>query len=183
MEIINMTKEELKTEIRKYLKDDEFLTSITKKISIGKISNNILKLPYNIIKNVDSIVSLDWKEISYTQRLTENFIREFHDKVDWSAISDCQKLSENFIKEFQNRVNWGYISASQRLSEDFIIEFKDKVNWIDISEYQILSEDFILDNLDKINFERILMNKQISKFKDKTLQCYYELNYTNKGLL
>ena len=32
-------------------------------------------------------------------KLTEEYIRQFQDKVDWRAISDNQKLSEEFIKE------------------------------------------------------------------------------------
>ena len=54
-------------------------------------------------------------------------IREFHSKVYWYQISYYQKLSEDFIREFQSKVNWGYISRHQILSEDFIREFKSKV--------------------------------------------------------
>ena len=42
-------------------------------------------------------------------------------------ISMCQHLSEDFIREFQDRVDWVYISNSQHLSEDFIREFKDRL--------------------------------------------------------
>ena len=34
-------------------------------------------------------------------------------------ISRYQKLSENFIREFKDKVNWEYISKYQTLSEDF----------------------------------------------------------------
>ena len=39
-----------------------------------------------------------------------------------------QKLSENFIREFQNKVHWAEISAQQTLSENFKKEFKFKLN-------------------------------------------------------
>ena len=76
-----MTKEELKTEIRKYLKDDEFLTK-NGVISKNKLKNKITKFPYNIVREIDTIISLDWDNISGYQKLSENFIREFQDKVD-----------------------------------------------------------------------------------------------------
>ena len=44
---------------------------------------------------------VDWKNISYRQALSEEFIREFKDKVYWRAII-CQKLSDEFIEEFYN---------------------------------------------------------------------------------
>jgi len=83
-----------------------------------------------------------WNDISYYQQLSEDFIKEFKDKVYWNCISYSQKLSERFIKEFQDKVNWAYISKYQKLSEDFIKEFKNKVDWGYISEYQKLSENF-----------------------------------------
>ena len=82
-------------------------------------------------------------------------ISEFNE-IDWGFISAYQKLSENFIREFQDKVNWCYISAYQKLSEDFIREFQDNVDWIYISAYQKLSEDFIkefqTDNIIMMNW-------------------------------
>jgi len=86
--------------------------------------------------------SLNWQYIS-TRKLSEEFIREFADKVIWYYISQYQILSEDFIREFKDRVNWEYISSYQKLSEAFIGEFKDKVSWYYISSNQMLSEDFI----------------------------------------
>ena len=85
----------------------------------------------------------DWGLISKHQHLSEDFIREFKDKVDWLLIAEYQHLSEDFIREFKNKVNWELISTYQHLSEDFIREFKDLVNWGLISKHQHLSKDFI----------------------------------------
>ena len=93
--------------------------------------------------------------------------------VDWSYISQSQQLSEDFIREFKDKVNWNTISFYQKLSEDFIREFKDKVDWYYISSYQKLSEDFIRDNKDKVNW----LYKS-SKFKEEKIrecglyECY-----------
>ena len=81
--------------------------------------------------------------IFYLQHtFSEDFIREFKDKVDWMWISKSQTLSEEFIEEFKDRVNWKYISEYQTLSEDFIREFQNKVSWRYISTNQLLSENF-----------------------------------------
>jgi len=77
------------------------------------------------------------------QKLSEEFIEKFQDKVNWNLISACQKLSEKFIKKFQDNVDWVRISKYQKLSEEFIEKFQDKVNWALISKYQKLSESFI----------------------------------------
>ena len=43
-------------------------------------------------------------DISQYQTLSEDFIREFKDKVDWIKMSEHKKISGSFIREFQNKV-------------------------------------------------------------------------------
>ena len=86
----------------------------------------------------------DWRFYS-NNNLSEEFIKEFQNKVEWDYISIYQNLSEDFIrneKPFISPMNWTYISEYQKLSENFIREFKNNVNWEYISKYQTLSEDF-----------------------------------------
>ena len=54
----------------------------------------------------------DWFLISQTP-ISEEFIREFADRVTWSEISCYQDLSESFIREFVDRVDWISISINQ----------------------------------------------------------------------
>ena len=84
-----------------------------------------------------------WKYISAKKILSEDFIREYQDKVNWYFISVYQKLSEDFIKEFQNKVDWELICSCQTLSEDFIREFKDKIDleWIQKNEKISISDE------------------------------------------
>ena len=122
--------------------------------------------------NYKSLNDVNWRNISYNKNLSENFIREFQDKVYWRLISEYQKLSENFIREFQDKVNWSYISANQKLSDNFIREFQNKVNWYNISIRQKLSEDFIREFKDKIYWYYISEYQKLSedfirKFQDK----------------
>lgn len=41
--------------------------------------------------------------------MSEDFIREFANKVDWERRSWNQVLSENFIHEFSDKVTWDLI--------------------------------------------------------------------------
>ena len=104
-----------------------------------------------------------WKHISSSQELSEDFIREFQDRVDWTLISKHQKLSEEFIREFQDRVDWEKISRYQRLSEKFIGEFKDKVDWEKISWNQKLSSQFLLEFKYYIYWNIINQRKDMDK--------------------
>ena len=55
-------------------------------------------------------ISCDYHEdISHRQTLSEDFIREFQDKVDLENISSYSTLSEDFIREFQDKVDWKLI--------------------------------------------------------------------------
>ena len=73
--------------------------------------------------------NFDWGDyvFYYNNKLSEDFIIEFKDKVDWEYISKYQTLSEEFIRKFKNKVDWYWISKHQTLSEDFIREFQDKI--------------------------------------------------------
>ena len=76
------------------------------------------------------------------QKILLKFI-QIHINVDWECISNNYALSENFMREFQDKINWNIISAYyHKLSENFIIEFQDKVYRRVILEYQDLSENF-----------------------------------------
>ena len=100
---------------------------------------------------IRKIQVISWKRLSERQTLSEDFIREFQDRVDWWGISYGQKLSEHFIREFQDKVSWKRISYRQKLSEDFIREFQDEFDWCYISWDQKLSEGFISEFQDRLN--------------------------------
>ena len=115
---------------------------------------------------------LNWRALSMHNGLTEEFIREFQDKVHWNCISVYQHLSEEFIREFKDDVVWNLISIYQHLSEDFIREFKDRVDWDGISANQHLSEKFIREFANDVAWECIsecqhLSEDFIREFKDR----------------
>ena len=131
------------------------------KIKEKYIVKEILKMKrrMELLEERDELIlkNKTWDSISYRQTLSEDFIREFKDKVSWYYITQYQTLSEDFIREFKDKVIWRNIiwrniSRYQRLSEDFMREFKKKVFWFSISKYQILSEDFMREFKDEVDW-------------------------------
>ena len=112
--------------------------------------------------NFCSMTEINWTYISIYEKLSEEFIDRFNDKVDWIYISTRQKLSEEFIEKYKDRVNWYDISMYQKLSEEFIEKFENKVYWNNISMYQKLSEEFIEKYKDRLNWHRISEYQKLS---------------------
>ena len=121
----------------------------------------------------ESEASIDWREVSKNQKLSESFIREFKERLDWIRISRYQKLSEDFIREFQDSVYWMWISFYQKLSEDFIREFKDSVDWEVVSEEQKLSESFIREFKEYVDWFWISSTQELSKAFIEEFKDYY----------
>ncbi len=52
-----------------------------------------------LFKFIQTNDNVNWYDISYFYKLSENFIHEFQDKVDWYYdIKHIKILSENFIR-------------------------------------------------------------------------------------
>ena len=88
--------------------------------------------------------AFDWRDWGFYSNniLSEDFIREFKDKVDWSAICRYQKLSENFIREFKDKVHWGVVSIYQNnLSDEFKTEFANKLNFVVSNDVALVFPD------------------------------------------
>jgi len=118
----------------------------------------------------------EWREISCYQKLSEDFIQEFKDKVDWEYISCYQILSEDFIREFINRIHWDGISYYQQLSEEFVQEFKNEVDWEYISRYQKLSSKFIDEFIDYMYYEKSFRNIYKERFYQYINPNIYTIN-------
>ena len=139
-----------------------------------KIMDLVKELSEKELREIIANNELDyrkWDAISWNQKLSEDFIREFHESVNWSYISYSQVLSEDFIREFKDKVRWTEIAYKQVLSEDFIREFQKVVLWADISQYQKLSEDFIREFKELVSWSiisqyQVLSDEFIEEFKD-----------------
>ena len=137
---------------RKIQKSEKPKIIITHNINWGIVSRSERLSEEFIEKFQDKV---NWKNISFNQRLSEDFIEKFQDKVNWENISKHQKLSEEFIEKFQDKVDWDGISTKQ-LSEEFIEKYQDKLNWYNISFFHDLTEEFIEKFQDKLNMGLIL---------------------------
>lgn len=73
------------------------------------------------------------------------------DFFDWQDISENEKLSEDFIEEFKDKLNWDLISLKQSLSKKFIIKYKDSVNWNILINKSENKEKFIMNYAEFIN--------------------------------
>jgi hypothetical protein len=110
----------------------------------------------------------------YSEKELEDNIL-FFDESDWKKISWSQKLSEEFIEKHSDKVYWLWISAYQNLSEAFIEKYSDKVDWIDVSERQKLSEQFIEKHKDKIKIDLLIHNKNISNKIKEEIRALMEI--------
>jgi hypothetical protein len=90
-------------------------------------------------------------------------------------MSIYQKLSENFIREFKDKVSWNWICVYQVLSEDFIEEFKHRIYWNLIYNGQKLSEDFILKNINKFLVEDLITQKNMSGYSENFQRAVIKL--------
>ena len=68
-------------------------------------------------------------------------IRKAPSKICWDDIFNSQKLSEDFIREFENYLDWWQISIYQNLSKEFIIEFSDKVYFNNLLKNNNISDE------------------------------------------
>ena len=109
---------------------------------------------------------------------------------NWVMLSTHKGLTEDFIREFADKVNWRIISAYQRLSEDFIREFNEKVDWYSISIYQHLSKEFIEEFIDKVDMDLIADSWHYKSTEDKKkdviatglYECYDDYFIAYKGI-
>ena len=102
----------------------------------------------------------NWINIARTQNLSEEFMREFFDKLNdvhflyWIIMK--QQLSEEFMREFQDKFlerAWYYITREQQLSEEFMreIQYKfDKSCWQIIFRHKTLSGEFKREFRDRL---------------------------------
>jgi hypothetical protein len=84
----------------------------------------------------------EWYNLTqYSLQTIQNKLKNADDFV-WAQISQMP-LSDNFIRDFQDKLDWGWISTNLPLNENFIEEFQHFIDWEPVSQYQTISEQFI----------------------------------------
>ena len=79
-------------------------------------------------------------------------------------IFEFQRLSEDFIKEFQDRVDWGFISYHQNLSKEFCIEFYERVDWNMLDRKSKLYKGFFTDAPNYVKLYITLNYRELIKY-------------------
>lgn len=86
-----------------------------------------------------------WFYITINEDLSIDFMREFKEDINWRAIINfkLEKLNEDIIKEFIDKLNIRIILRDFKVSEKFMLEFLHKLDWYFVLKYQNPSEEFI----------------------------------------
>ncbi len=69
--------------------------------------------------------TVQWNIVSFAYALTLDFIIEYQDELDWYYLSSDQKLDENTVRLFQDRIKWDRLDPN-RYSKEFLREFRDR---------------------------------------------------------
>jgi hypothetical protein len=81
------------------------------------------------------------------QKLLDELMRRYSwksiDDINWICISRHQGLSEDFIREFKNKIYWHRISHWQNLSYEFISEFRNELNLKVLIHRKLITEEQI----------------------------------------
>lgn len=102
-----------------------------------------------------------WKEISELPLSNEFMIRN-RENLYWIGIARKQKLSEDMIELFGDKLDWKLVSFNQAMSEEFMEKHSSKLDWVNISLTKKLSRSFILKHEDKLNMNYVKMQNRDS---------------------
>ena len=65
-----------------------------------------------------------------------DFIERHIEKLDLVFVLENNKVDDNFIIKYQDKVNWYVVSRRHVFSLAMLKRFEDKVNWLWIARYQ-----------------------------------------------
>jgi len=104
-----------------------------------------------IRKYRDELTESDWEYISNTESpLSDEFLTEFADKLSWGRISLHQRLTDNLIRKYVDRLDICQCAASQDLSEDTIERLGQREGWTFwalVARNQKMSREFMEKHL------------------------------------
>ena len=151
---------------------------LKKEIRILMFKINPWRVNYSVDKLFKGISVYD---VLKNYKVSEEFLRYYIDKdylagPDWWPVPCQQDLSEQFMRDFKDKLDWGWVSRWQNLTESFMREMKDYVKWNNAAECQKMSEDFILENYDRVNYYCLVKNKR-KDMKKTTEHLMYELSF------
>lgn len=118
----------------------------------------------NISKEI--LPYIDWKKLSKSRKLENDFIIKHKKKINWKVLLEYQQVDEEVIIHCMDKINWELFSKYQdisRFSEKFIDEYGTNFNWNDISIHQKLNEEVIETYKDDLNWYEISARQHLSE--------------------
>lgn len=87
----------------------------------------------------------EWKKVSGFQyeQISEEFIREWNDKLNWMLLSFHYTFSYEFLREFKDKLDWRPICSHYKINNDFLREFFNYINWHFVARFQEFDFDFV----------------------------------------
>jgi hypothetical protein len=114
---------------------------------MDQVTNECLWEFKNLITNKGWLTIIEHKQLSNDN--IEDFIKNIMPQINinesefWDIISINQKLSEEFIEKYQDKIIWESISLFQELSWDIIKKFSKKIILKNFSENECLNDELI----------------------------------------
>jgi hypothetical protein len=116
-----------------------------------------------IIKNIKLLKKEDWNKISEVCNLSLSFKERYFKKLNKDNLSFFQKLEEEFIEEFENELCWCYISMNQLLSERFLKKYEKRISWFLFSSLNKgITEKIFLSFRNQLVTEQLKKNKNFN---------------------
>ena len=77
----------------------------------------------------DDFLHISWTKLTECNLLTEEFIRDHLEECGcyWPNICTTSPLSEDFCREFADRVAWYALIINKKISEKFMKEMRDYI--------------------------------------------------------
>ena len=136
-------------------------------LNTHKIPEEFFRANLKVIPNDFTL----WNTVFQTQILSEEFLAfnkaklEMDGGINWAVISGHQQLSEDFIRQFKNKLDWDFIVIRQKLSEAFIEKHAQYIDWWLLGAWQELSDEFVEKHSYKLDMEQLLRYEDNKKLK------------------
>lgn len=75
---------------------------------------------------------------------------------NWRDISKSKHINDNFIRYYKDKIDWFVLCFHSQLSDEILIQFSEQIGWTNICMYQSLSIHFIESNLINIDFDQLI---------------------------
>ena len=115
-------------------------------------------------KEIEEIVSVMKADMEYFAKLEQQkeiYLQKCGGK--WIRICRFMELSEDFMREYSNKLNWMYISMNQKLSIQFLKDYQDKIDWYYFAGYnKNITVEILKEFSHKINRIKVINNSHNS---------------------